>query len=122
MLHGVEGRGEDVTMTKPAKPDYFPDWNDTSIMYVTGGQFTVEEIKTLFPHGLDDFQAIEVTGHGYMRHEFIEDEWPQTGWIWYNHPKKGVIQKATRVRVVEVVGGSRKRGIEELVECLPAIS
>ena len=81
------------------------DWEDSSILYITGGHYSMADLKKMYPNGWDDYDIIEVKEHGYMRHEFLGDNGPDEyfteGWIWYKFPVKGVVTKATMVHIEE---------------------
>lgn len=95
-------------MTKAQVPEFLPPGEFDSEVWILGGHFSKEEIEKLFPDGMDDCKVVEVTGHGYVRSEFTGEEDHQFGWTWYDRPIRGVVRKATRISVEEIVSGQAR--------------
>lgn len=102
-------------MSNKKAPKWYPQETDTIEEYalVTGGHFTPEQIKEMFPDKVGDLEILDglpsPCKYGYIRHEYpsqysimYNDGKPV--WVWYDigphgEKPKGVVQKATEVEI-----------------------
>jgi hypothetical protein len=82
------------------------DWEDFNTLYITGGHYSMDELKNMYPDGYDDFIIAGIEAHGFLRHEYLseseqDDYGQEAGYIWYNKKVTGAVTKATKVNIEE---------------------